>query len=197
MTSLDLQSDHKSTDTNGNYDQLDLNRHLDRSDTSCEDLLKFVKEKLDKFEMENTTSPKKYGQVSRKPNLATPNGSGQLYTSSVDPISRMCSDPGPHRKNGTHSLMGKAFSLDSSKSYITPLSANEELTGGHSADAEYDISGQTSDNRFPWQTDQGTQCDLSNEMLTETNTRLESELIQMYQAPKMPRTCRSQSQSAM
>lgn len=154
LSQMELEAAHRpTTDKNGNYDQDD---HKDPTDASCEDLLKYVKEKLDKFEMENSTTAlgrrRRYGLVSRKPNLDSSPGNEQGNPHPPDDYLRLSSDPGPEQG---HSLATNTYPRDT----VSNFQRSQSLKAAREPDSEFDISGQTSDNRFPWQTDQAVQCD--------------------------------------
>lgn len=190
---MELEPERKISATNGNLESSGLDKQLESEDTSCEDLLKYVKEKLDKFEMENRATTderrRRFGQVSRKPNLGNPNEQGKLYPTSFDSFTRMTSDPGPSKRRGSHQQRKKSSSIDIMG---TPNLVEPPL----SPDARYDISGQTSENRFPWLKDQGVQCDLNADK-EEPKKRAVGELALPNSECETPRKNRSQSQSAM
>lgn len=149
--------------------------------------------------METSANPeerrRKCGQisngVSRKPRASMPNVTDRSYTPPKDLLSRMTSDPGHPRKSGI-SQHGK----NSTGQLIGPFE-DPPL----SPDAQYDISGQTSENRFPWLKDQGTQCSMNSETASAANSAVKprpvSELVTAEDLKQMSRPNRSMSHSAM
>lgn len=200
----------KSGENNHKYDpQIE-----DETDASCEDLLRFVKEKLDKFEMENSNGGgpladerrRRYGSVNRQPNVSRLMLDKEKYRPSRPPtMSRFVSEPGPEKNDFSPTADNEMRSYSSlDNHHHTRKYSSSSLTSS----GVFDISGQTSDNRFPWLKDQSTQCQiLTAEDVEQKETTAEKALAPLLsymntanlqqRAHPSPRTSRSQSQSAM
>lgn len=203
---------HRSADTNGNYEAGPSQN--DESDTSCEDLLRFVKEKLDKFEMENSAGVgqlaeerrRRYGLVARQPNVNRLVFDKEKYRHTRPTnLSRYLSEPGPSNNDTSPSVdpEPRSHSALESHYHIKQLSNSSDASSG-----VFDISGQTSENRFPWLKDQATQCQIiSDETKAATPGQVIGPVLNHISATSSaslaqrsypsPRTSRSQSQSAM
>ena len=208
----------KPVDTNHNFDTSEL-QIQDDSDASCEDLLRFVKEKLDRFEMENSAGSgqlaeerrRRYGSVNRQPNVSrlTFDKERYRYSGANQPpaLSRFVSEPGPQQNDvasPTTDIENRPHSSQSNHRHTRKFSSSSETSSG-----VFDISGQTNDNKFPWLKDQATQC----RILTADDEKQEEEpTAEQVLSPILnymntsnaqreynssPRTTRSQSQSAM
>lgn len=93
---------------------------------------------------------------------------------------------------------GTSTTCYSDKHHVS-VTHDSSCHGGASPQSEYDICGQTSDNRFPWLRDKSTQCDIgmclpSNIMMSFTPT---SSAVMSGEEADQKRTKRSQSHSAM
>lgn len=167
---MEVDKDLLAGDHNANYNGDSNEAHTDKppatqSDISCEELLQYVKERLDEYEQENTEKPttpptqrqRKFGNVTNK-NVDKIRGAANKAFR-PDRLYRLHSDLGPQK------AARKALPVKSRSFYDT----------ASSVDSEFDISGQTSANRYPWLRDQGVQCDLDwdNDSVFPSTPRLD------------------------